>query len=119
MLEEIGTPDKIPAALARAKDKGDAFRLMGFGHRVYKSYDPRAKIMRGVCHNVLDHLNSRWVCVVSVMQYWPNVRRQLGGEVERCPRTSPPAQQHGSKLSAHDPTCLQTCSMLCCRSNGS
>ncbi|KAK9804626.1 hypothetical protein WJX73_000854 [Symbiochloris irregularis] len=57
MLEEIGSPDNIPSALARAKDKGDAFRLMGFGHRVYKNYDPRAKIMRSVCHDVLDHLD--------------------------------------------------------------
>jgi citrate synthase len=45
MLKEIGTKDRIPEAIARAKDKNDPFRLMGFGHRVYKSYDPRAKVI--------------------------------------------------------------------------
>ena len=46
MLMEIGTKDRIPEIIKRAKDKNDPFRLMGFGHRVYKSYDPRAKVMR-------------------------------------------------------------------------
>ena len=45
-LAEIGTVDRIPQYIARAKDKNDPFRLMGFGHRVYKNYDPRAKIMQ-------------------------------------------------------------------------
>ncbi|KAK9822435.1 hypothetical protein WJX74_008201 [Apatococcus lobatus] len=53
MLEVIGHVENIPDALERAKDKNDPFRLMGFGHRVYKTYDPRAKIMRSVCHRVL------------------------------------------------------------------
>ena len=53
MLEVIGHVENIPDALERAKDKNDPFRLMGFGHRVYKTYDPRAKIMRSVCHKVL------------------------------------------------------------------
>ncbi|KAK9843949.1 hypothetical protein WJX81_000244 [Elliptochloris bilobata] len=57
MLEEIGSPERIPAAVARAKDKKDPFRLMGFGHRVYKSFDPRARVMRRVAHEVLAHLN--------------------------------------------------------------
>jgi citrate synthase len=56
MLAEIGTPDRIPAYVARAKDKNDPFRLMGFGHRVYKNYDPRAKIMQKTCHEVLGEL---------------------------------------------------------------
>ncbi|MGE0408452.1 MAG: citrate synthase [Amphiplicatus sp.] len=56
MLEEIATPERIPEFIARAKDKNDPFRLMGFGHRVYKSYDPRAKVMRQACHDVLDAL---------------------------------------------------------------
>ena len=56
MLEEIGTPDRIPEFIGRAKDKNDPFRLMGFGHRVYKNYDPRAKIMQKTCHEVLDEL---------------------------------------------------------------
>jgi len=56
MLTEIGTKDRIPEFIARAKDKNDPFRLMGFGHRVYKNYDPRAKIMQQTCHEVLDEL---------------------------------------------------------------
>jgi citrate synthase len=56
MLEEIGTVDRIPEFVARAKDKNDPFRLMGFGHRVYKNYDPRAKAMQVQCHAVLDEL---------------------------------------------------------------
>ena len=59
MLEEIGTVDQIPEYIARAKDKNDPFRLMGFGHRVYKNYDPRAKVMRETCHEVLDVLGVR------------------------------------------------------------
>ena len=56
MLTQIGTPDRIPEFLERAKDKNDPFRLMGFGHRVYKSYDPRAKIMQKTTHEVLGEL---------------------------------------------------------------
>lgn len=56
MLEDIGTVDRIPEFIARAKDKNDPFRLMGFGHRVYKNYDPRAKVMRETCHEVLNEL---------------------------------------------------------------
>ncbi|WP_448192260.1 citrate synthase [Azospirillum sp. sgz301742] len=56
MLEEIGSVDRIPEFVRRAKDKNDPFRLMGFGHRVYKNYDPRAKIMRQLCYEVLDEL---------------------------------------------------------------
>ncbi|GGA77493.1 citrate synthase [Neiella marina] len=57
MLEEIGSVDRIDEYVAKAKDKEDPFRLMGFGHRVYKNYDPRATVMRETCHEVLDHLN--------------------------------------------------------------
>ena len=53
MLEEIGSVDRIPEYIKRAKDKNDSFRLMGFGHRVYKNYDPRARIMQKTCHEVL------------------------------------------------------------------
>src|SRR6516162_3019837 len=55
-LAEIGNVDRIPEVLRRAKDKNDPFRLMGFGHRVYKSYDPRAKVLRQRCYEVLDAL---------------------------------------------------------------
>ncbi len=56
MLREIGTVDRIPEFIARAKDKSDPFRLMGFGHRVYKNFDPRSRVMQKVAHNVLDEL---------------------------------------------------------------
>ncbi|QDZ02463.1 citrate (Si)-synthase [Nitratireductor mangrovi] len=56
MLAEIGTVDRIPEFIERAKDKNDPFRLMGFGHRVYKNYDPRAKIMQRTTHEVLAEL---------------------------------------------------------------
>jgi len=59
MLQEIGSVDRIPEFIERAKDKNDPFRLMGFGHRVYKNYDPRAVIMRESCHEVLDELGVR------------------------------------------------------------
>jgi len=59
MLREIGTVDRIPEYIARAKDKDDAFRLMGFGHRVYKNFDPRAKVMRAAAHEVLEELGFR------------------------------------------------------------
>ena len=57
MLNEIGTVDRIPEFIARAKDRNDPFRLMGFGHRVYKNYDPRARVMEKTCHAVLKELN--------------------------------------------------------------
>ncbi|MBL1240600.1 MAG: citrate synthase [OCS116 cluster bacterium] len=57
MLTEIGTVDRIPEFIARAKDKSDPFRLMGFGHRVYKNFDPRATIMQQTSRDVLKELN--------------------------------------------------------------
>ena len=54
MLKEIGAPDRIPEFIARAKDKDDPFRLMGFGHRVYKNFDPRAKVMKQSADEVLE-----------------------------------------------------------------
>ena len=54
MLQEIGTVDRIPEYIRRAKDRNNSFRLMGFGHRVYKNYDPRARIMQKTCHEVLE-----------------------------------------------------------------
>lgn len=56
MLEEIGTKENIPQFVKRAQDPNDSFRLMGFGHRVYKNYDPRAKVMQKTCHEVLNEL---------------------------------------------------------------
>ena len=59
MLQEIGSKKKIPEFLKRAKDKSDPFRLMGFGHRVYKNYDPRASVLRKSCHEVLQELDKQ------------------------------------------------------------
>lgn len=59
MLQEIGSVQNIETYLARAKDPNDPFRLMGFGHRVYKNYDPRAKVMRSACLEVLHTLQSQ------------------------------------------------------------
>lgn len=56
MLEEIGSEENIPKYIARAKDPNDNFRLMGFGHRIYKNFDPRAKLMRETCYELLEHL---------------------------------------------------------------
>ena len=56
MLAEIGTREEHPAFLADVKDRDSHARLMGFGHRVYKNYDPRAKIIQKACHDVLDEL---------------------------------------------------------------
>lgn len=55
MLDEIGSVKNIPKFIARAKDKDDPFKLMGFGHRVYRNYDPRAKIIQKVCYKILEH----------------------------------------------------------------
>jgi citrate synthase len=57
MLDEIGSVENIPKYVAKAKDKDDPFRIMGFGHRVYKNTDPRAAEMRKMCHRVLNELD--------------------------------------------------------------
>ncbi len=59
MLDEMGDVSRIPEYIKRAKDKTDTFRLMGFGHRVYKNMDPRARIIRQTCYEVLDELDLR------------------------------------------------------------
>jgi citrate synthase len=59
MLSEIGDASRVPSIIARAKDKNDPFRLMGFGHRVYKNFDPRATILRKACHAVLENLSRK------------------------------------------------------------
>ena len=59
MLEQIDDPKDIPKYVERAKDSKDPFRLMGFGHRVYKNFDPRAKIIRQACHDLLKDLDAR------------------------------------------------------------
>ena len=57
MLNQIGNIESIPNFIKKAKDKNDSFRLMGFGHRVYKNYDPRASVMKKTAHNVLKELD--------------------------------------------------------------
>jgi len=59
MLDEIGSVENIPEYLEKAKDKNDPFKLMGFGHRVYKNFDPRATIIRKVCHEVLEETGTQ------------------------------------------------------------
>ncbi|MBT8090106.1 MAG: citrate synthase [Gammaproteobacteria bacterium] len=59
MLEEIGDVSQIKKYVAKAKDKSDSFRLMGFGHRVYKNFDPRATIIRDMCHKILQRLDRK------------------------------------------------------------
>ena len=59
MLQQIGTVDRIPEYIQRAKDKDDPFRLMGIGHRVYKNFEPRAKVMKESADEVLDLVVSR------------------------------------------------------------
>ncbi|MGA7180168.1 MAG: citrate synthase [Thiobacillaceae bacterium] len=59
MLEEIGDVSRIPEVIKRAKDRSNPFRLMGFGHRIYKNMDPRAKVIRETCYEVLDELDLR------------------------------------------------------------
>src|SRR3546814_3436472 len=54
MLRELGRPERIPEYIARAKDKEDPFRLVGFGHRVYKNYDPRANVLQKTVREVFD-----------------------------------------------------------------
>ena len=57
MLSKIGSKDKINEYIEKSKDRNDPFRLMGFGHRVYKNYDPRAAVMKKTAHEVLEELN--------------------------------------------------------------
>ena len=58
-IQDMGGIPAIPRVIERARDRNDSFRLMGFGHRVYKTFDPRAKIMRQVCKDVLGELGRK------------------------------------------------------------
>jgi len=78
MLREIGSVDRIPEYIARAKDKDDPFRLMGFGHRVYKNFDPRAKVLKQSADEVLD-----------LMGIHNNPTLQVAKELERIAREDP------------------------------
>ena len=75
MLGEIGSVDRVPEFLDKAKDPNDPFRLMGFGHRVYKNHDPRARVLQAHAHNVLDALGIREEPLL-----------KLAMELEKCTR---------------------------------
>ncbi|MCB1517513.1 MAG: citrate (Si)-synthase [Hyphomicrobiaceae bacterium] len=83
MLREIGSVDRIPEFVARAKDKSDPFRLMGFGHRVYKNYDPRAKVMQETAHEVLDLLGVENNETLQVAQALEKIAREDEYFIER------------------------------------
>ncbi|MFN3077415.1 MAG: citrate synthase [Alphaproteobacteria bacterium] len=76
MLQQIGTVDRIPEYIKRSKDKNDVFRLMGFGHRVYKNYDPRAKIMQRTAHEVLDELGLQNDPILAVAMELERIARE-------------------------------------------
>ena len=89
MLEEIGTVDRVPEYVKKAKDKNSGFRLMGFGHRVYKNYDPRAKVMQQTCHEVLDSLGVK------------NQQHPQGGHGARAHRAAGRLLRREEALSQH------------------
>jgi citrate synthase len=93
MLEEIGDVSRVGEYIKRAKDKNDSFKLMGFGHRVYKNFDPRAKLMRKVCHEVLGELGLQ------------NDRLfKLAMELERSPwKTSTSSRRSSTRTSTSTP----------------
>ena len=112
MLHEIGGKQNIPGFLSRVKDKQDHTRLMGFGHRVYKNYDPRAKVMRQTCHEVLT---------VARHQARPAARAGDGDGADRAEgrllrlarssiRTSTSTRASSSGRSASRPRCSPCCS---------
>ncbi|MEL6372638.1 MAG: citrate synthase [Pseudomonadota bacterium] len=76
MLQEIGSVDRIPEYIKRAKDKDDPFRLMGFGHRVYKNYDPRARVMQETAHEVLDVLGLKDTQMLKVAMELERIARE-------------------------------------------
>jgi len=107
MLREIGTPDKIPEYIARAKDKDDPFRLMGFGHRVYKNFDPRAKVMKQSADEVLELMGIENNPTLQVAKNWKSRRWPIPISPRRsCSRTSisirgSSSRRWGSRLDVH------------------
>ncbi|MBM3506304.1 MAG: citrate (Si)-synthase [Alphaproteobacteria bacterium] len=83
MLEDIGSVKRIPEFIARAKDKDDPFRLMGFGHRLYKNFDPRAQVLRKRAHEVLDELGMRDEPLLLLAQELERIALEDGYFVER------------------------------------
>jgi len=83
MLDEIGSADKIPEFLEKAKDPNDNFRLMGFGHRVYKNYDPRATVLMESAHKVLDALGIREEPLLKIAMELERIAREDDYFIER------------------------------------
>lgn len=83
MLKEIGAVENIPKFIARAKDKNDPFRLMGFGHRVYRNYDPRANVLRQSCHEVLAELGMQDHQLLEIAMELETIAREDAYFVER------------------------------------
>jgi hypothetical protein len=84
MLEEIGDVSRVGEYIKRAKDKNDSFKLMGFGHRVYKNFDPRAKLMGKVCADVLA--NSAWK--TTACSSWPRNWKRSPWKIRTSSRRS-------------------------------
>jgi citrate synthase len=120
MLAEIGTPDRIPEYIKRAKDKDDPFRLMGFGHRVYKNYDPRAKIMQKTCHEVLSELGIKDDPLLDVALELERIALHDDISSRRSSiRTSTSIRASRSRRWASRPPCSPCCSRSRARSAGS
>ncbi len=113
MLGEIGSVDRIPEYIKRSKDPKDSFRLMGFGHRVYKNYDPRAKIMQKTCYEVLERARHQGSAA----------RRRHGAREDRAARRLFHREEALSRMSTSIPAsrCARwasppPCSRCCSRS---
>ena len=83
MLNEISEPENIPKYINKAKDKNDPFRLMGFGHRIYKNYDPRANVLKKYCHEVLADLNIKEDKLLTIASELENIALKDGYFIEK------------------------------------
>ena len=111
MLHEIGSVDRIPEFVEKAKDKTSGFRLMGFGHRVYKNYDPRATVMRESAHEVLDLLGLKDQPILKVAMELERIALEDEYFVERnSTRTSTSIPASSSMRWASRNRCSRSCS---------
>jgi citrate synthase len=111
MLREIGTPDRIPHYIERAKDKNDPFRLMGFGHRVYKNYDPRATVMQKTVREVFEALKVTDPCSKPRCVLKKSLSTIRTSSKRSCSPTSTSTRGSSSRRSASRPRC-SPCSSL-------
>jgi citrate synthase len=120
MLSEIGSVDRIPEFIDRAKDKEDPFRLMGFGHRVYKNYDPRAKIMQKTAHEVLNELGITDDPLLDVAANWSHrAEGRVFHREEALPEHRLLLRHHIAGARASRPPCSPCCSRWPARLAGS